>query len=85
LEPDLEEILRDAAETEFPRCDPGGVPWDGRHEDCLYEVDLCCYGTPDEACRAARCAYHACSIVETAPAQILCEKGDNGAQRSARE
>lgn len=53
-------------------CRAGGVPWDGNHAGCLYEVSGCCYPDAAAACEAAGCDPGGCQILESAPAQITC-------------
>ncbi len=53
-------------------CKTGGVPWDGKHAGCLYEVAGCCYADAQAACQAAGCNGFECQVLESAPAQIVC-------------
>lgn len=53
-------------------CPPGGTPWNGRADGCLYEARGCCYGTPEAACAASECGSRPCQLIETRPAQIAC-------------
>lgn len=59
-----------------PECGAGGVKWNGKREGCLYEVDGCCYGTPQSACVAASCKGERCQVIETSPGQIACRRVD---------
>ncbi len=65
--------LGDAAEVDPPTvCASGGTPWDGRLQDCPYEVGRCCYESPAQACAAATCPESRCQVLESYPAQIAC-------------
>lgn len=54
-------------------CATGGRLWDGKPVDCSYEHAGCCYDSAADACAAASCAAEQCSVLESYPAQIVCE------------
>jgi hypothetical protein len=58
-------------------CSEGGVPDDGDAEACDFRVEGCCYPDATHACRAAGCAPGACTVMESYPAQVACQSGED--------
>ena len=51
-----------------------GWRWRGDRDNCYYTVENTCYGTQDDACKAAKCEEGKCEVKSGAPAKVSCRE-----------